>query len=162
MTYFHPFTLDPARETEHVPYLGDLTRGHQTWEDAMTSWFDGRVLCEEARRYISNFLVVTRARPESGIEDEVRSDDQASDEELYLDRASFEEAIGTKVGTGTGRQAQEKTAAAIHAEEPAGQSFSLAKVRWAPPELKDVHDCLEGVPMDPEVLQEARAAARAS
>ena len=93
MTYFHPFTLDPTRETEHVPYLGNLTRGHQTWEDAMTSWFDGRVLCEEARRYISNFLVVSRARPETGIEEEVRSDDQASDEELYLERASFEDAI---------------------------------------------------------------------
>ncbi len=64
MSYFHPFTLNPAEGSEDVPYLGDLQGQHRTWHTAMLHWFDGRVLSEESTRYITNFLVVTRSRPE--------------------------------------------------------------------------------------------------
>ena len=65
----------------------------------MLQWFDGRILSEESKRYIQNFLVVTRTRPEDDDLD-ANSDDILSDEELIIDNSTFEEAISTRVGSG--------------------------------------------------------------
>ena len=61
--------------------------------------FDGRILSEESKRYIRNFLVVTRTRPEDDDLD-ANSDDVLSDEELIIDNSNFEEAVSTRVGSG--------------------------------------------------------------
>ena len=63
----------------------------------MQYWFDGHILSEESKRYIQNFLVVTRVRPDD--EDVGHSDDMLSDEELIVDNSSFAEAISTRVGS---------------------------------------------------------------
>ena len=70
-----------------------------SWHAAMLQWFDGRILSEESKRYIQNFLVVTRTRPEDDDLD-ANSDDILSDEELIIDNSTFEEAISTRVGCG--------------------------------------------------------------
>ena len=108
LTYFHPFTLDPDRADQHVPFIGHLCKGHPTWHAAMKSYFAGKVLCEESRRHLTNFLVVTRARPDMDASGEAGSDDLASDEELHLDKDSFEQALRTRMGTGK-RQPSEVT-----------------------------------------------------
>jgi hypothetical protein len=96
MTYFHPFTLNPDWNTEDVPFLGQMCAHGDSWHSSMLYWFDGHILSEESKRYIQNFLVVARVRPE---EDNVEhSDDLLSDEELIVDNSSFLEAISTRVG----------------------------------------------------------------
>ena len=69
-----------------------------SWHAAMLQWFDGRILSEESKRYIQNFLVVTRTRPEDDDLD-ANSDDILSDEELLIVRINLEEAISTQVGS---------------------------------------------------------------
>jgi hypothetical protein len=61
MAYYHPYTAVAEFGTEHIPVLAQLRGEHQSWHDAMLAWFDGRVLCLEAKRYIDNFFAVTRA-----------------------------------------------------------------------------------------------------
>ena len=84
MTYFRPFTLDPDVGDLHVPFLGHFCKGQKSWHDALTTWMDGQLLCEESRKYISNFLVVTRARPDHDAQDDHRSEDLLSYEELVV------------------------------------------------------------------------------
>ena len=79
MTYFHPFTLNPGWHEEHVPFLGRMCGQLDSWHMSMMQWFDGRILSEESRRYIQNFLVVTRVRPEDDNAEE-NSDDLLSDD----------------------------------------------------------------------------------
>jgi len=96
MTYFHPFTLNPDWNTDDVPFLGQMCAHGNSWHSSMLYWFAGRILSEESKRYIQNFLVVTRVRPEE--ENVENSDDLLSDEEFIVDNSSFLEAISTRVG----------------------------------------------------------------
>ena len=173
MTYFRAFTLDPDRGDEYVHFLGDLCKGHTTWHGAMTSFFSKGVLCEESRRYISNFLVVTRARPDMEAGGEQNSDDLASDEELYLDKNTFDKALETTVGTGRQRAEDtdlttgKKTECDKHAvsEEHAASArvaFQLAQERWTSQVLITEATCTEGLGTTEECLEEMRKAARAS
>ena len=66
----------------------------------MLTWLDGNVLCEESKRYVNNFLVVTRVRPDDEDPDNVHSDDLISDEELHVDKSCFDEAMSTRMGSG--------------------------------------------------------------
>ena len=60
---------------------------------------NGRILCDEAKRYVGNFMSVHRVRPEEDPDSDVpNSDDMLSDEELELDHDSLPEALETKVG----------------------------------------------------------------
>ena len=95
MTYFHPFTLNPDWNTEDVPFLGQLCAIGNSWHGSMLRWFNGRVLSAESSRYIQNFLVVTRVRPEE--ENLENSDDLLSDEEFVVDNTTFLDAISTRV-----------------------------------------------------------------
>ncbi len=56
MAYFHPWTLRYADGDAHVPYAGSLRKSGETWSEALQTWLDGNILCEEAKRYVSNFL----------------------------------------------------------------------------------------------------------
>ena len=55
MNYFHPYTLNEALATEHVPFLGHLCGNHHSWEAALLHWFDGRVLTEERLTVYSSY-----------------------------------------------------------------------------------------------------------
>ena len=87
MTYFHPFTLNPDLCSEHVPFLGNLCVAGKSWHESMRHWFDGRLLCEETKRYVNNFLAVTRTRPDE--EEDARSEDKFSDDELVVGAHNF-------------------------------------------------------------------------
>ena len=90
MSYFHPWTLRVSDATEHVPFAGHLRKSSETWQDAMSVWLDGNILCEESRRYVGNYLSVHRMRP---VDDDAsaadNSDDLLSDEDLTLSSESL-------------------------------------------------------------------------
>ena len=94
MAYFHPWTTrENDGQSKHVPYAGnmrDLESG--TWEESLKVWLNGNVISEESIRYISNFLCVYRVRPTDPSED-VRSDEDVSDEELQLTAEDLEEVL---------------------------------------------------------------------
>ena len=102
MAYFHPWTLRQADAAEHVPYAGCLRRAGESWQDALTTWLDGRALCEEARRYVTNFLSVHRVRPQDEASEDGNSDDIVSDEELQVSSEQLIDALATRIG-GPGR-----------------------------------------------------------
>ncbi len=87
MSYFHPFTLNPDFGSEEVPFLGNLCAAGLSWQASLRHWFDGRVLCEETKRYVNNFLAVTRARPCD--DEDGHSDEQLSDDELVIGAHNF-------------------------------------------------------------------------
>ncbi len=97
MTYFHPWTLCEAAAVEHVPHPRDLKNGSETWQEALQVWLEGRVLCQEARRYKSNFIAVHRVRP-TGDEDAGldNSDDLMTDEELEVTADMLPDVLGTR------------------------------------------------------------------
>ena len=99
--YFHPFTLVENLADEHVPHLGALCKASCSWHQTLAHWFDGRILCQESKRHVDNFLSVTRARPQDDV-DELHSDDQFSDEELLVNSNNFAEVVQTRMGVPQG------------------------------------------------------------
>ena len=63
-----------------------------TWEESLKVWLDGHIISEESVRFVSNFLSVYRVRPTDPSED-VRSDEDVSDEELQLTAEDLEEVL---------------------------------------------------------------------
>ena len=61
-----------------------LRRTDKSWQDALGTWLHEHVLCEEARRYVGNFLSVHRVRPQDEASEDGNSDDIVSDEELQV------------------------------------------------------------------------------
>ena len=78
----------------------------------MKDWFNGKILCAEVKRYINNFLVVTRARPDDDLAEE-HSDDLVIDEELSIDEANVTEAISTRIGSGRHKTSAQATASSL-------------------------------------------------
>ena len=145
MTYFRPFTLNPQWHTEDVPFLGQMCGQSDSWHASMLYWFDGHILSEESKRYIQNFLVVTRVRPEE--EDMDHSDDLLSDDELILDNSSFEEAISTRVGSrrtltdnrskqyADGDESLLVPAEKVTPDDNSGDAFQKAATYWPVPKM---------------------------
>ena len=98
MTYFHPWTLRHTDGDAHVPYAGELRSIEQDWQEALTQWLNGNVVCAEAKRYVSNFLAVHRVRPRDDESDCGISDDIVSDEELQVSNVSLADALITRIG----------------------------------------------------------------
>ena len=96
MSYFHPWTLRVKDADAHVPYAGSLRAVEETWQEALRSWLDGLILCEEAKRYVSNFMVVTRARPEGEEDDVGNSDDLLRNEKLDLRTEDLAQALDSR------------------------------------------------------------------
>jgi hypothetical protein len=71
-------------------------------------WLNGRILTEESRKYIHNFIVVTCVRP-GDAEEEDRSDEQVSDEELEVNEFNFAEVIETRIGGVVAGEHEEET-----------------------------------------------------
>ena len=98
MAYFHHWTLRAADSEEHAPCAGQLRKSEECWQDALCRWLDGNILCEEARRYVGNFLSVHRVRPADEGSDVGNSDDVISDEELVLSSEALADALRTRIG----------------------------------------------------------------
>ena len=75
MAYFHPWTLRKADADEHVKYAGSLRDSKETWQDALRKWLGGNILCNEAKRYVGNFLSVHRMRPRDEDDEDCNSQD---------------------------------------------------------------------------------------
>ena len=52
------------RSTGSIKTPGTLCEPGLSWQATMLKWFDGRVSCQETKRYLDNFFAVTRTRPE--------------------------------------------------------------------------------------------------
>jgi len=169
MTYFHPFTLNPDLQDEFVPFLGALCQAGKTWDASMLHWFDGRVLCAETKKYLDNFLAVTRTRPND--DEELQSDDQFSDDELVIDSHNFADVVRTRMGTG-GKHAiaassnpgediaegEENNEAAPGTKE----AFDFAHSMWEVPARDGSAMKGQQASLQPEDLDKALAAASAS
>ena len=59
---------------------------------------DGRIWCEEARRYVANFLSVHRVRPPDEASEDGNIDDIVSDAELQLSPEELSDALATRIG----------------------------------------------------------------
>ena len=100
-----------------------------------TRWFDGHVLSHESKRYIDNFLAVTRTRPDD--EEEVLSDVELSDEELHVSAQNFAECVKTRMGKGPRTNAGDSTLRGDDDQDaeddvlPTTQeAFDLARSTW--------------------------------
>ena len=80
--YFGAWTLDQARSSTAVPYVGHLREEDETWETALRRW--GPAFCrgQESKRHLGNFLSVYRIRPSA--EAQENSDDSDADEALEV------------------------------------------------------------------------------
>ena len=95
-------------------------------------WLEGNVISQESARYISNFLSVYRVRSRD-LNDDARSDEDFSDEELVLTEADLEQASKTRVGGRVTDKPNEKvkrdTSKATH-EETHRSGMDLASHIW--------------------------------
>ena len=169
MTYFHPFTLNPNMGDCDVPFLGHLCEA-SNWHDSLRNWCDGRVLCEESKRYLDNFFAVTRSRPEDDATE--NSDDAFSDEELDIDMNNFHDILKTRMGSGS--DARRTNAAEDDADgdnrntednvpENIKAAFSSAQKMWRiPADHKDGAAQASPTEVSNENLEKAFAAASAS
>jgi len=97
--YFHPWTLRAAEADEHVKYAGSLREQDTSWHQCLEKWLNGNLLCEEAKRYVGNFLAVYRVRPkDDSLEDGGRSEDLVSDVELEISHETLAAAVQTRPG----------------------------------------------------------------
>jgi len=139
----------------------------------MLQWFDGRILSEESKRYIQNFLVVTRTRPEDDDLD-ANSDDILSDEELIIDNSTFEEAISTRVGSGENRpdsrllradddgDAMLRSPETVMPEENSLDAFRKAQSYWPAPVQPSRLNKPSGERIPEDAITKIKAAARNS
>ena len=99
MSYFHPWTLRVSDATDHVPFAGNLRKSTETWQEAMSVWLDGNIVCEEARRYVGDFLSVHRMRP---VDDDASGADNSGDilsgEDVVLSSEASLIALCTRLG----------------------------------------------------------------
>lgn len=99
MTYFHPWTLRPDWGHDHVPTLDKLRGGDVLWQDALTYWLDGRIISEESKRYVSNFISIHRLRPGENEDNELANpDDMIEDEELFVTKDMLNDVLETRIG----------------------------------------------------------------
>ena len=115
MAYFRPWTLRAEERNKEVPYVGELREQGFTWQDALATWLDGGVGCEETKRYVGNFLSVHRMRPQNDEVDDAHSSDMASDEELEVSHADLQEALKTRIGGRAGEGKNDDAEADIDA-----------------------------------------------
>ena len=130
MAYFHPWTLRSDDQTEHVPQAGALRHQDETWQDALQTWLDTGVVCEEAARYVTNFLSVHRVRPQDDDDfSAANSDDVAEDEELEVNHDNLTEALLTRIG-GRGGAADSTTADSVSHKHNSTDAMGLSDDIW--------------------------------
>jgi hypothetical protein len=102
---------------------------------------------------------VTRVRP-GYTEEEDRSDEQVSDEELQVNKFSFAEVIKTTIGGAVAGENEEE--AGDDRKDGARQAFAKAHKMWEIPAQSTPLQHTEPRDLEPEKLQKAFAAAAAS
>ena len=80
--FFRAWTLDHARGTTSVPYVGHLRSIGESWAAALRRWASHGLPCQETKHYLGNFLSVYRVRPAADAKE--NSDDDGADEALEL------------------------------------------------------------------------------
>ena len=160
MTYFHPWTLRKQDADEDVTYAGALRPNGQTWQEAMEEWFDGRVLCREAKQYVGNFLSIHRMRPrDDDLDDDGNSQDIVSDEELEISRATLHDALITRIGGREHAATDEKSEGASHFQNSTA-AIELNQSFWD--SSLDNKDALIPSFVQPSALKDILAAAKTS
>jgi hypothetical protein len=48
---------------EAVAFAGHIRKKDESWHEALATWLGGRILCQEAKKYVGNFMAVHRFRP---------------------------------------------------------------------------------------------------
>ena len=83
----------------HVPTLANLKHGFDTWQAALTHWLDGNIICEESKRYVSNFISIYRLRPGDDEDDGIANpDDLVEDEEVVVTKDMLGDGLNTRIG----------------------------------------------------------------
>ena len=160
MSYFHPWTLRQSDSDDHVKYAGALRSDEETWRDAMQTWLDGNVLCQEAKQYICNFFAVHRMRPrDDDDEDDCNSQDVVSDEELEISKASLADALATRIGGKEGQDTDTTDKGPSHFQNSAA-AVELNQNRWN--SVLDNQDAQIPTFLEPKELDEVLAAAKQS
>ena len=123
--YFSAWTLDQARGTAAVPYVGQLRTSGESWEAALRRWASHALPCEETKRHLGNFLSVYRVRPAADAKE--NSDDDGADEALELSA----DLLPTALQTQPPGQNEKRTAATKHAQSAVSATgFELAETAW--------------------------------
>ena len=161
MAYFHPWTLRHEDADEHVKYAGHLRADDETWQDALEVWLDGNVICQEAARYVGNFLSVHRMRPRDDDDsNDGNSQDIASDEELEISRHELADALTTRIGgKDNARDDADQTGGPTHFQNSTA-AIALNQSIWQTSLDKECATVPRFV--EPETLQVVLDAARAS
>ena len=64
----------------------------------MKTWLNGNVVCEESKRYVSNFISIHRFRPDDDGEDGLANpDDLVEDEDVCVTRDMLDEVLDTRI-----------------------------------------------------------------
>ena len=121
--YFRPWTLRVSEATQFIPHVAELRKNGETWLISTQKWMQEGVMCEEAARYLNNFMNVTRIRPTDSHDLEACSEDLVSDEELFVNGDVLEDALRTKVG-GRQREVEEDGDPLEHVDEGGNDHFS--------------------------------------
>ena len=69
---------------DNVSFAGCLRKADDTWQEALTTWLGGRILCKETKKYIGRYIVVHRVRPDDDDENSACSDDMVIYDELEV------------------------------------------------------------------------------
>ena len=65
----------------------------------MTHWLDGNIICEESKRYVSNFISIYRLRPGDDEDDGIANpDDLVEDEEVVVTKDMLGDVLNTRIG----------------------------------------------------------------
>ena len=108
MTYFRPYTLW-EQAWEEVCHARDLRLKDETWAQAMQKWITTGVTCEEAKRYILNYMNVVDLRPMEDADGHKHAHDLFSDEEFDPQKVEPSSRHRTHVG-GIGEENEERKA----------------------------------------------------
>ena len=132
LTYFHPWTLrEEAWNDAHVPTIQHLKQGCETWVAALTQWLDGHILCEESKRYVSNFISMHRLRPCDEDEDGAPNpDDLIEDEDVYVTKDMLDEVLDTRIG-GKSRLSNDADEAGDGHHLNSNEAVGLGRDIWA-------------------------------
>ena len=161
MAYFHPWTLRQNDADQHVKYAGQLRGSNEPWQDALQCWLDGNIVCEEAAKYVSNFLSVHRMRPRDDDEsDDGNSQDIASDEELEISRSELMDALTTRIGGKGNEECDADAGGGLTHFQNSMAAIALNQNIWRT-NLENKSAKVHAV-VEPEALQKILDAAKAS
>ena len=99
--------------------------------EAARDWLDGGLTCEEAKRYVQNYMNVVDMRPEGEDADRKHEDDLFSDEEVDVN--DIDDEAQRRVHVGGIRmedESRETTAAVAEARRQSAEAMALSARVW--------------------------------